>query len=227
MDIIIYIYSQYIITHLLTPTLPKAAWLLKVRCLTESVAVDEVELEEEGLAEILLDENATAKLPRAIFLHACLVLHVMVVFICRKIGFYTCIHHIAYSHPRAWHVLQAPSDKLRDHARCQVCFRATVVCCWVTAVMLWKCSIVKCRVVWVEIPIAHYIQWRRPLSKSGRPVSGFARPGTQVPTVIRHCDGVYLIVALTVAVLKSKFFCVIYLSKQGFVKCKTLNTAHA
>ena len=46
----------------------RAAWLLKVRCLTESVAVDEVELEEEGLAEILLDENATAKLPRGLLL---------------------------------------------------------------------------------------------------------------------------------------------------------------
>lgn len=44
--------------------LDQAAWLLKVRALTEQGAVDETELEEEGLAEVLLDDNATAKLPR-------------------------------------------------------------------------------------------------------------------------------------------------------------------
>ncbi len=35
-----------------------------MRALTEQVAVDETELEEEGLAEVLLDDNSTAKLPR-------------------------------------------------------------------------------------------------------------------------------------------------------------------
>eukprot|EP00042_Codosiga_hollandica_P043096 m.404460 g.404460 ORF g.404460 m.404460 type:complete len:311 (+) comp56475_c0_seq27:50-982(+) len=42
----------------------QAAWLLKVRALTELSCVDDTELEEEGLAELLLDENATAKVPR-------------------------------------------------------------------------------------------------------------------------------------------------------------------
>eukprot|EP00043_Microstomoeca_roanoka_P027879 m.16263 g.16263 ORF g.16263 m.16263 type:complete len:505 (+) comp8043_c0_seq1:78-1592(+) len=42
----------------------KAAWYLKTRCLTEDVRIDETELEEEGLAEVMLDENAVASLPR-------------------------------------------------------------------------------------------------------------------------------------------------------------------
>eukprot|EP00045_Choanoeca_perplexa_P007419 m.66933 g.66933 ORF g.66933 m.66933 type:complete len:528 (-) comp14067_c0_seq2:87-1670(-) len=42
----------------------KAAWYLKARALTEAVRIDETELEDEGLAEVMLDENATAKLPR-------------------------------------------------------------------------------------------------------------------------------------------------------------------
>jgi tetratricopeptide repeat protein 8 len=42
----------------------QAAWLLKTRALTEQSAVDEIELEEEGLADVLMDDNATAKLPR-------------------------------------------------------------------------------------------------------------------------------------------------------------------
>ncbi|EDQ89506.1 uncharacterized protein MONBRDRAFT_32314 [Monosiga brevicollis MX1] len=42
----------------------KAAWFLKTRALTEAVRIDETELEEEGLAEVMLDDNATAQLPR-------------------------------------------------------------------------------------------------------------------------------------------------------------------
>jgi tetratricopeptide repeat protein 8 len=42
----------------------QAAWFLKLRALTEQTYVDEVEYEEEGLAETLLDENAIASLPR-------------------------------------------------------------------------------------------------------------------------------------------------------------------
>ncbi|EGD72448.1 hypothetical protein PTSG_00470 [Salpingoeca rosetta] len=42
----------------------KAAWYLKTRCLTEDVRIDETELEEEGLAEVMLDENAVASVPR-------------------------------------------------------------------------------------------------------------------------------------------------------------------
>eukprot|EP01147_Barroeca_monosierra_P008324 gene8324-870_t len=42
----------------------KAAWYLKTRCLTEQVRIDESELEQEGMAEVLLDENAIASVPR-------------------------------------------------------------------------------------------------------------------------------------------------------------------
>ena len=36
-----------------------------MRALSELSGVDDTELEDEGLAELLLDENSTAKLPRA------------------------------------------------------------------------------------------------------------------------------------------------------------------
>ena len=41
----------------------KAAWVLKMRALTEQVYVDEVEVDEEGIAE-MLDENALAQVTR-------------------------------------------------------------------------------------------------------------------------------------------------------------------
>lgn len=41
----------------------QAAWYLKTRALTEHVRIDETELEEEGLADILLDDTATSSLP--------------------------------------------------------------------------------------------------------------------------------------------------------------------
>ena len=44
--------------------LDQAAWCLKLRALTEQTYVDEVEYEEEGLAETLLDDNAIAMLPK-------------------------------------------------------------------------------------------------------------------------------------------------------------------
>ena len=44
--------------------LVQAAWFLKTRALTEAIRIDETELEEEGLAEVMLDDNATAQLPR-------------------------------------------------------------------------------------------------------------------------------------------------------------------
>ena len=38
----------------------QAAWFLKVRALTEQTYVDEVEMEEEGIAEVFLDDTAIA-----------------------------------------------------------------------------------------------------------------------------------------------------------------------
>ncbi|EDO48470.1 predicted protein, partial [Nematostella vectensis] len=43
---------------------PKAAWCLKTRALTEQVYVDEVDVDEEGIAEMLMDDNSVAQLPR-------------------------------------------------------------------------------------------------------------------------------------------------------------------
>ena len=43
----------------------QAAWLLKVRALTEQSYVDELEVEDEGIAELLLDDNAIADVARA------------------------------------------------------------------------------------------------------------------------------------------------------------------
>ena len=38
----------------------QAAWFLKLRSLTEQTYVDEVEMEEEGIAEVFLDDTAIA-----------------------------------------------------------------------------------------------------------------------------------------------------------------------
>lgn len=42
----------------------QAVWYLKTRALTEKNWVDDTEMEEEGVAELLLDDNATAQAPR-------------------------------------------------------------------------------------------------------------------------------------------------------------------
>ncbi|XP_052503353.1 tetratricopeptide repeat protein 8 [Budorcas taxicolor] len=48
------------------PALPmsQAAWILKARALTEMVYVDEIDVDQEGIAEMTLDENAIAQVPR-------------------------------------------------------------------------------------------------------------------------------------------------------------------
>jgi hypothetical protein len=43
----------------------QAAWLLKIRALVEETYTDEAELDEEGMGELLMDDNATAQIPRA------------------------------------------------------------------------------------------------------------------------------------------------------------------
>lgn len=43
---------------------PKAAWSLKTRALTEMVYIDEVEVDQEGIAEIMLDESSIAQVAR-------------------------------------------------------------------------------------------------------------------------------------------------------------------
>ena len=42
----------------------QAAWALKTRALTEQVYVDEVDVDEEGIAEMLMDDNAIANVTR-------------------------------------------------------------------------------------------------------------------------------------------------------------------
>eukprot|EP00729_Bicosta_minor_P024060 gene24060-29799_t len=42
----------------------KAAWFLKARAETEKVYTDEIEMEDEGMAELMLDDNSTAEIPR-------------------------------------------------------------------------------------------------------------------------------------------------------------------
>ncbi|XP_050191632.1 tetratricopeptide repeat protein 8 isoform X3 [Myiozetetes cayanensis] len=42
----------------------QAAWSLKTRALTEMVYVDEIDMDQEGIAEIILDENAIAQVAR-------------------------------------------------------------------------------------------------------------------------------------------------------------------
>ena len=45
----------------------QAAWFLKTRALTEQVYVDEVEVDEEGIAEVLMDDTAIAQVAREFF----------------------------------------------------------------------------------------------------------------------------------------------------------------
>lgn len=40
--------------------LNKAAWFLKIRSITEQTYVDEVEMDEEGIAELFMDDNVLA-----------------------------------------------------------------------------------------------------------------------------------------------------------------------
>ena len=42
----------------------QAAWLLKCRALTKKSWIDDLEIDEEGVADILMDENALATAPR-------------------------------------------------------------------------------------------------------------------------------------------------------------------
>ncbi|KAM9713715.1 tetratricopeptide repeat protein 8 isoform 3-T3 [Dama dama] len=42
----------------------QAAWILKARALTEMVYVDEIDIDQNGIAEMMLDENAIAQVPR-------------------------------------------------------------------------------------------------------------------------------------------------------------------
>ena len=46
------------------PAYRQAVWYLKTRALTMMHWVDDTDFEEEGVADMLLDENATAALPR-------------------------------------------------------------------------------------------------------------------------------------------------------------------
>lgn len=43
---------------------PQAAWLLKCRAMTERAYVDDLEWDEEGIADALMDDNSTAQAPR-------------------------------------------------------------------------------------------------------------------------------------------------------------------
>ena len=42
----------------------QAAWLLKCKALTKKSWVDDLEIDEEGVADILMDENSLATAPR-------------------------------------------------------------------------------------------------------------------------------------------------------------------
>ncbi|GCB80521.1 hypothetical protein scyTo_0018141 [Scyliorhinus torazame] len=42
----------------------EAAWSLKTRALTEMVYVDEIDVDQEGIAEMMLDDSAIAQIAR-------------------------------------------------------------------------------------------------------------------------------------------------------------------
>ena len=41
-------------------------WYIKCRALTQKMYIDDTDIEEEGVADMLLDENAMAQLPRCV-----------------------------------------------------------------------------------------------------------------------------------------------------------------
>lgn len=42
----------------------QAAWTLKMKALTQQIYVDDLETDEEGIADILMDENAIAQMAK-------------------------------------------------------------------------------------------------------------------------------------------------------------------
>jgi tetratricopeptide repeat protein 8 len=42
----------------------QAAWFIKCKAVIKQNYIDDIELDEEGVAELLLDENALASMPR-------------------------------------------------------------------------------------------------------------------------------------------------------------------
>ena len=42
----------------------QAAWLLKCKALTKKAWVDDLDIDEEGIADLLMDENAVTNAPR-------------------------------------------------------------------------------------------------------------------------------------------------------------------
>lgn len=44
----------------------QAAWSLKTRALTEQVYLDEIDVDEEGIAEMLMDDNSIAQVTRKV-----------------------------------------------------------------------------------------------------------------------------------------------------------------
>ncbi|OBS80087.1 hypothetical protein A6R68_21709 [Neotoma lepida] len=45
----------------------QAVWILKARALTEMVYIDEIDVDQKGIAEMILDENAIAQVPQKHF----------------------------------------------------------------------------------------------------------------------------------------------------------------
>lgn len=52
------------ICHIVQLCVSQAAWSLKTRALTEMVYIDEVEVDQEGIAEMMLDESSIAQVAR-------------------------------------------------------------------------------------------------------------------------------------------------------------------
>lgn len=44
----------------------QAAWLVKCKAVIKQNYIDDIELDEEGVAEMLMDENAVASMPRLV-----------------------------------------------------------------------------------------------------------------------------------------------------------------
>ena len=76
----------------------KAAWSLKTRALTEMVYIDEVEVDQEGIAEMMLDESSIAQVARKSvlsFLHQhTMSLHIVSYFLIRDGKIHTSITRV-------------------------------------------------------------------------------------------------------------------------------------
>lgn len=103
---------------------------MKTRALTEMVYIDEVEVDQEGIAEMMLDESSIAQVARKFCF--CFVCLVVVVFVCffLKAQF---IHKTSVMRNhltlRARHITETPGNESRRRSKSGCSVKLKAQCC--------------------------------------------------------------------------------------------------